>query len=83
MEILREIGRIRGPVRDILTALSDGCGIEEAMGDVRDIGRRARWFGWTRDPCDRLIVAHAQADDATLLTADESIREHFPHAVWG
>lgn len=35
---------------------------------------RAAELDWThRDPADRLIVATAQANDATLLTADEAI----------
>jgi len=37
---------------------------------------------WTRDPFDRLIVAHAAANDARLLTKDEKIRRHYKRAVW-
>ena len=37
---------------------------------------------WIRDPFDRLIVAHAAANDAPLITRDEKIRRHYKRAVW-
>ena len=38
---------------------------------------------WTADPFDRLIVGHASArHDAPLITADVTIRRHYPRAVW-
>jgi PIN domain nuclease of toxin-antitoxin system len=83
MELLREVGRIRAPVRDVLDILTDDHDVQEAGGDIGEIGRRARLLGWTRDPFDRFIVAHAQASEAQLLTADEAIRQHFPDACWG
>jgi PIN domain nuclease of toxin-antitoxin system len=82
MEILREIGRIRHPIADVLEILTDDHGVDEAAGDARAIGHHARLLGWTRDPFDRLIVAHALANRATLLTADATIREHCPQALW-
>lgn len=82
MEVLREIGRIRASVADVLEILSEDHGVEEALGDIRQLGSHARLLGWTRDPFDRLIVAHAQANGALLLTADETIRRHFPDARW-
>ncbi|MEW6429296.1 MAG: hypothetical protein AB1568_14815 [Thermodesulfobacteriota bacterium] len=39
--------------------------------------------GWTRDPFDRIITATAAAREATLLTRDESIRNHYPKAFRG
>ena len=82
MEILREIGRIRSPAADVIELLAEEYGVEEAPGDAREIGRHARLLGWTRDPFDRLIVAHALANHATLITADETIRQHCPEARW-
>jgi PIN domain nuclease of toxin-antitoxin system len=34
------------------------------------------------DPFDRIIVAHAAANDAPLITKDERIRRHYKRAVW-
>jgi len=44
----------------------------------------ADWFetaleqGWTRDPFDRLLVAHAQLRNWRLATADASLLESLP-----
>lgn len=39
--------------------------------------------GWTNDPFDRMIVAHAKANNgAALITADTVIRRNYPAAVW-
>ena len=35
-----------------------------------------------RDPFDRLLVATAQADEMTLLTADENIRKYEVSCFW-
>jgi PIN domain nuclease of toxin-antitoxin system len=82
LELLREIGRIRAPIADVLAILTDDHGVAEASGDLRDIVGYARLLGWTRDPFDRLIVAHAQASRAVLLTADATISDNFPDARW-
>ncbi|MBI5537901.1 MAG: type II toxin-antitoxin system VapC family toxin [Deltaproteobacteria bacterium] len=82
MEVLREIGRIRASVDTILDILVSDHGVEEASGDLGEVARHARSLGWTRDPFDRLIVAHALAKQASLLTADETIRGHCPFARW-
>jgi PIN domain nuclease of toxin-antitoxin system len=37
---------------------------------------------WTRDPFDRLLVGHALARGAPLLTKDRLIRRHFRQAIW-
>ena len=44
--------------------------------------RAAASLGWTRDPFDRMIAAHAIVADAPLLTADRTILEHLPLATW-
>jgi PIN domain nuclease of toxin-antitoxin system len=82
MEILHEIGRIRHPAAAILAVLAEAHGVEEAPGDVRDLAHYARVLAWTRDPFDRLIVAHALASGSVLLTADETIRKNCPQARW-
>lgn len=83
MEVLREIGRLREPIDRVVEILRADYGVEQAAGDVAELGRLARGLGWTRDPFDRLIVAHAMANRAMLLTADETIRANSPQARWG
>lgn len=82
MEFLHEIGRIRRPVSDIWEILAEDHGVAEAAGDLRAVGRQARQLAWTRDPFDRLIVAHALAEGAILLTADATIRAQCAQARW-
>lgn len=82
MELLREIGRIRRPAEEVLAVLTEDHGVRQAAGDLEEVARIARELGWTRDPFDRLIVAHALASQATLLTADETIRRHYARARW-
>jgi PIN domain nuclease of toxin-antitoxin system len=35
-----------------------------------------------RDPFDRLMVAHAAANRAALITRGEEIQRHYRRAVW-
>ena len=37
---------------------------------------------WTRDPFDRIIVGQAAAREASLITKDRVIHEHYSGAVW-
>ncbi len=82
MEVLHEIGRLREPAAAVLDILREDHGVTEARGDLGEIASRARRLGWTRDPFDRFIVAHALSGGAILVTADEAIREHCAQARW-
>ena len=42
----------------------------------------AQVLNWTRDPFDRLIVAHALVWSAPLLTRDTLMHEHYALAFW-
>lgn len=37
---------------------------------------------WTRDPFDRIIVGHADCENAMLITKDRNILKNYPHAFW-
>lgn len=82
IEILHEIGRLRAPAATIVDILREDHGVAEARGDLGEIAGRARHLGWTRDPFDRLIVAHALSVGAALVTANESIRKHCAQSRW-
>jgi PIN domain nuclease of toxin-antitoxin system len=70
MQYLHEVDRI-----------SENSGV--VLADlVSSVAAAAVGLGWTRDPFDRLIVAHAALNGATLLTKDRSIRRNYRHAVW-
>jgi len=49
----------------------------------RSIASVAAGEKWTRDPFDRMIVAHAKANGlSTLIAANRLIRQQYPRAVW-
>lgn len=73
LQFLSEAGRIR---------FAEAASVATIAADQRwtvDDPPSSRWFlaatevGWTRDPFDRLIVAHAQLRGWKLATADEPI----------
>jgi len=83
LQFLFELGRLGTRVEEVVGVLFEDHGVEEAPGDLREIGRQVQGLTWTRDPFDRLIVAHAIAHGSVLLTADETILAHCPRARWG
>jgi PIN domain nuclease of toxin-antitoxin system len=82
LETLFERGKIDRDAADLIDRLSGRIELTISQTPLPAIVGRARSFAWTRDPFDRLIVAHAMADDARLVTADQSILENFADAVW-
>jgi PIN domain nuclease of toxin-antitoxin system len=75
LQMLIESGRLR-PRRGV-TPSSVAADARWVVDDVPS----ARWFnaateiGWTRDPFDRLLVAHARLRGWKLATADEVLLE--------
>ena len=82
MQYLHEVGRISENSGVVLADLARKLGLVQAEGDFSSVAEGAVGLGWTRDPFDRLIVAHAALYGATLLTKDRSIRRNYRHAVW-
>lgn len=61
-------------------AIQLGVALSDAVsGRLVEHSRR---LTWTRDPFDRVIVAHAAVDGARLVTADRTIRGESPIALW-
>jgi PIN domain nuclease of toxin-antitoxin system len=47
------------------------------------VSRLAIDESWTRDPFDRMIVAHAKANGfAYLISSDQDIARNYPRTVW-
>ena len=82
LQYLFEIGRLREQAETIAEDLRSR--IDLALADVpfTSVARHALSVTWTRDPFDRLIVATAAAERASLLTSDEVIRRNFDLARW-
>lgn len=79
---LHEIERARDPVPTMLSALRREMGVDVVDGSIVELVQAATDLSWTRDPFDRLIAAHAVITNSRLVTADETIREHLPLAIW-
>lgn len=78
LQLLIEAGRLR---------LTRGTDVGKLLDDERwsiDDPPATKWFsqalefGWTRDPFDRLLVAHARLRGWQLATADALLLEKLP-----
>ncbi len=79
---LFEVGRVSAPASAPLTTLGRSIGLTVADVPAAELVGAALSLNWTRDSFDRLIAAHAIVANAPLVTADRTILEHLPQAVW-
>jgi PIN domain nuclease of toxin-antitoxin system len=79
---LYEVGRIVAPAAEILEALRVDIDLGPAESPFERVAAIACAQSWTRDPFDRLIVAHAVADDLPLYSRDAVILANAPIARW-
>jgi PIN domain nuclease of toxin-antitoxin system len=83
LELLYEIKRSKRPARDIQSKVEHELGVRLCDLPFSTVAAAALDEKWTRDPFDRLIVANAKANGfAWLISADESMRKHYPRTVW-
>jgi len=83
LQYLYEIRRIVATPPDILVKLNAEIGLSVCDHPFPIIAEIALGETWTRDPFDRIIVAHAKANGlAPLLTKDEAIRANYRNARW-
>lgn len=83
LALLHQIGRITVPAHELLDALRTSADLLVAESSFDRVAAVACGLGWTRDPFDRLIAAHAIADDLPLITRDETLLARCPVARWG
>ena len=81
LEYLYEIGKINRRSGAILELLADliGLGIDDIS--FAELVKSATNEKWTRDPFDRMIVAHAKKRGAILITADRVIKKNYKKTV--
>lgn len=82
LQLLHEIGRVREPALDLLRRWQDAVSLRVAADGFERVGTAALDEHWTRDPFDRLIVAHARLMDAVLITRDRRIAANYSGARW-
>ncbi|MEW6353064.1 MAG: PIN domain-containing protein [Pseudomonadota bacterium] len=82
LDYLYETKRVREPAARVLRHLQRQLALSICDKPFADIVAAAHYCAWTRDPFDRLIVAHASLEENTLLTKDKAIHAHYRAAVW-
>jgi PIN domain nuclease of toxin-antitoxin system len=81
LEILHEIGRTRFGGLEVARYLTQELDIQTATEPFAAVVKEALALAFTRDPFDRLIVAHAALLKAPLVTFDERIQKHYRLAM--
>ncbi len=82
LQYLYEIEHVREPAQVIVADLSDRIGLRVCEKDFNAIVSQAIKLTWMRDPFDRIIVAHAALNNDILISKDQNILKHYPHARW-
>ena len=83
LRFLYEIGKLRYDEKKIIESLRQSIGLFVDDLSFLSLVERSLGMEWTRDPFDRMIVAHASSRaNATLLSRDRRILDHYPQAVW-
>ncbi len=82
LAILHDLGRLPVPPAQLVNELREQIDLGVSEASFPRVAARFASVTWTRDPFDRMIVAHALCDDVPLLTADRRLLEHCPIAVW-
>lgn len=82
LQYLYEIERVTQPALPVLDAVESALGLTICQAGFPAVVRETEGHSWTRDPFDRLIVAHAALFEAPLVTRDDAIHRHYAGARW-
>lgn len=81
LDYLFEIKKITESHQKIVRELENQFSLQIPNDPLADIVKAASLLTWTRDPFDRLIVAHANLHRAPLLTKDRHLGKN-AQCVW-
>lgn len=82
LQFLYEVGRVNAPAADAVRTMQQALNVRVASDTFDSVVSAALAESWTRDPFDRLIVAHARLLGATLLSRDRRIAAAYPNTRW-
>lgn len=82
LQYLRENSKIKKSSSEIIEVLYKEINLKVCTKNFHNIIRESLGLHWTRDPFDRVMVAHASLNTNILLTKDNTIRTHYKQAVW-
>jgi PIN domain nuclease of toxin-antitoxin system len=81
LQYLYEIKRVTLPANDIVADLSHSIGLKVCDKDFNAVIHRAITLTWTRDPFDRIIVAHALLNEDYLVTRDQTMLGNYTKSI--
>lgn len=82
LQYLYNLDRTDADANTLIADLSRRIGLSICQKPFNNIISNALSMTWTRDPFDRILVAHASVDNNILITRDELIRDNYTHAQW-
>ncbi len=82
LQFLYEVGRVNAPAADAVRTMQQALNVRVASDTFDRVVSAALAESWTRDPFDRLIVAHARLLGATLLSRNRRIAAAYPNTRW-
>lgn len=82
LQYLHEIGRINPTADTVVSEVAQRLGLSICSKPFDEIVSKALPMTWTRDPFDRILVAHASVDNDILITSDQVIHKHYAHTQW-
>jgi PIN domain nuclease of toxin-antitoxin system len=82
LQYLREIERLTVDAAVIVQQLESAIDLRVCKLPFHRVSMESVGQSWTRDPFDRIIVAHAITTGRPLLTKDDVIRQHCGLAAW-
>ena len=82
LQYLKESKKIKKSPSEIIESLHKEINLKVCTKDFQSIIRESLKVHWTRDPFDRIMVAHASLNNDMLLTKDSSIRANYKKAIW-
>lgn len=82
LQYLYEIKRVAVETEAMLADLSHRLGLTVCAKPFDTIMVHASQVTWTRDPFDRILVAHASINDNLLVSKDQMILTHYTYTRW-
>ncbi len=82
LDYLCEVSKLEEDGQEITSILKEEIGLELVDENFSKIIECARKLKWTRDPFDRLLVAHVDLLNAFLITKDQVILKNYKKAIW-
>lgn len=79
---LHEVGKIKVDADKIFKELEKTIGLKVCDQAFHVVIKESLKQSWTRDPFDRIIVAQSALKKSLLITRDETIHQHYAHAIW-